>query len=90
MQRGVADVMNVPIEAEQIVQDATSIHQSCIYSSRTFIVACRKIYMVFTPRFEATEAKLQDGCFLAAVRRGVRRGARDRSGRADVPSGVRE
>ena len=27
---------------------------------------CRKIYMVFAPRFEATEAELQDGCFLTA------------------------
>ena len=27
---------------------------------------CRKIYMVFAPRFEATEAELQNGCFLAA------------------------
>ena len=27
---------------------------------------CRKIYMVFAPRFEAAEAELQDGCFLSA------------------------
>ena len=27
---------------------------------------CRKIYMVFAPRFESTEAELQDGCFLTA------------------------
>jgi hypothetical protein len=27
---------------------------------------CRKIYMVFAPRFEAAEAELQDGCFLRA------------------------
>jgi len=39
MQRDVADVMNVPIEAEQIVQHATSIHQNCIYSIRTSVVA---------------------------------------------------
>jgi len=25
---------------------------------------CRKIYMVFAPRFEQTEAELEDGCFL--------------------------
>ncbi len=28
--------------------------------------ACRKIYMVFAPRFEATEEELEDGCFLAS------------------------
>ena len=27
---------------------------------------CRKIYMVFAPRFENVEQDLQDGCFLAA------------------------
>jgi hypothetical protein len=27
---------------------------------------CRKIYMVFAPRFEATEQELEDGCFLTA------------------------
>ncbi len=27
---------------------------------------CRKIYMVFAPRFEATEQELEDGCFLSA------------------------
>lgn len=27
---------------------------------------CRKIYMVFAPRFEAAESELQDGCFLRA------------------------
>ncbi len=27
---------------------------------------CRKIYMVFAPRFEPTEAELEDGCFLTA------------------------
>ena len=27
---------------------------------------CRKIYMVFAPRFEAAESELQDGCFLSA------------------------
>ncbi len=32
---------------------------------------CRKIYMVFAPRFEPTEEELEDGCFLTA---GVGRG----------------
>ena len=27
---------------------------------------CRKIYMVFAPRFEPTEQELEDGCFLTA------------------------
>lgn len=27
---------------------------------------CRKIYMVFAPRFERTEEQLEDGCFLTA------------------------
>ncbi len=27
---------------------------------------CRKIYMVFAPRFEQTETELEDGCFLTA------------------------
>ena len=27
---------------------------------------CRKIYMVFAPRFEQSEAELEDGCFLTA------------------------
>ena len=27
---------------------------------------CRKIYMVFAPRFERTEEELEDGCFLTA------------------------
>jgi len=27
---------------------------------------CRKIYMVFAPRFEPAEAELEDGCFLTA------------------------
>ena len=27
---------------------------------------CRKIYMVFAPRFERTEEELEDGCFLAS------------------------
>ena len=27
---------------------------------------CRKIYMVFAPRFELTEAELGEGCFLAS------------------------
>lgn len=27
---------------------------------------CRKIYMVFAPRFEPTEEELEDGCFLTA------------------------
>ena len=27
---------------------------------------CRKIYMVFAPRFEQAETELQDGCFLTA------------------------
>jgi hypothetical protein len=27
---------------------------------------CRKIYMVFAPRFEPTEQQLEDGCFLTA------------------------
>ena len=28
---------------------------------------CRKIYMVFAPRFELTEAELEDGCFLSSA-----------------------
>ena len=28
---------------------------------------CRKIYMVFAPRFEQAETELQDGCFLTAA-----------------------
>ena len=27
---------------------------------------CRKIYMVFAPRFEQVETELEDGCFLTA------------------------